>query len=91
MEVAENAYKPVFNGTNVTDSSVAQEYFSTLEVAGKPWGHDGSLLDLTSHVGGSAIYCFDLTADGSQRAHWSLAHRGSLSISGSLLKLQLNL
>ena len=79
-EVPETAFEPVFNGTNVTGSSVAREYLSTLEVAGKAWGHDGNLIDLASYVGGTALYAFDLTADGSQGAHWSLTHRGSLSI-----------
>ena len=82
-EVPENAFEPVFNGTSVTGSSVARECLSTLEVTGKAWGHDGNLIDLASYVGGTAIYAFDLTADGSQGAHWSLTHRGSLSISGT--------
>ena len=82
-EIPETAYEPVFNGTNVAGSSVAREYLSTLEVAGKAWGHDANLLSLAEYVGGNAVYCFDLTADGSQGAHWSLTHRGSLSISGS--------
>ena len=82
-EVPENAYEPVFNANNVVGSSVAREYLSTLEIAGKAWGHDGNLIDLASFVGGQAVYCFDLTADGSQGAHWSLTHRGSLSISGT--------
>ena len=79
----ESAYEPVFNGTSIGGASVAREYLSTLEVAGKAWGHDGNLIDLVSYVGGSALYAFDLTADGSQGAHWSLTHRGSLSISGT--------
>ena len=82
-EVPVNAFEPIFNDTNVTGTSVAREYLATLEVAGKAWGHDGNLIDLASYVGGSAIYAFDLTADGSQGAHWSLTHRGSLSISGT--------
>ena len=56
---------------------------SLLEVAGKNWGNDGNLIDLKNYVGGWAIYAFDLTADGSQGALWSLAHRSELSITGS--------
>jgi hypothetical protein len=81
-DVPKNAYEPIFNGTNVTGSSVAREYLSTLEISGKAWGHDGNLIDLASYVGGTAVYAFDMTADGSQGAHWSLTHRGPLSIKG---------
>lgn len=70
-EVPLTAFEPSFNGTNVAGASVAREYLSTLEVAGKAFGSDGNLI------------IFDLTADGSQGAHWSLTHRGSLSISGT--------
>ena len=56
---------------------------SLLEVAGKNWGNEGNLIDLKNYVGGCAIYAFDLTADGSQGAHWSLAHRSELSITSS--------
>ena len=59
------------------------EYMLLLEVAGKHWGNDRSLIDPKNYVGGCAIYAFDLTADGSQGAHWSLAHRSELSITGS--------
>ena len=69
-EVTENAYESVYKG-DVTGSSVAQEYISMLEVAGKACGHDGNLIDLASYVGESAVYCFNLTADGSEGAHWN--------------------
>ena len=83
LKVPENEFKPVFNGTNVSVTSIAREYMSLLEVAGKNWGNDGNLIDLKNYVGGCAIYAFDLTADGSQGAHWSLTHRSELSITGS--------
>ena len=83
LKVPENEFKPVFNGTNITNTSIAREYMGLLEVAGKAWGNDGNLIDIKNYVGGCAIYAFDLTADGSQGAHWSLAHRSELSITGS--------
>ena len=38
LKVPENEFKPVFNGTNVSGTSIAREYMSLLEVAGKNWG-----------------------------------------------------
>ena len=82
-EIPKNAFEPVFNGTDTAGANVVRELLSTLEISGKAWGSEGNLLDLANYVGGQSIYAFDLTADGSAGAHWSLTHRGALTISGT--------
>ena len=82
-EIPKTAFEPVFNGTDVAGANVFRELLATLELGGKSWGSEGNLLDIASYVAGQSIYAFDLTADGSSGAHWSLTHRGAITISGS--------